>query len=108
MAGRKGLRPHLWKVQGKIPHDQYVAWQKAKAQAQFRDEPWTLTFDEFQRVWRDHWMLRGRSIDDYCMTRLDYEKGWDRDNTVCMQRLEHLRRKFLWRKQNRAKIPTTA
>lgn len=88
----KKPRPHVWKVQGEIPHQQFVAWQRMRAQANFRKEAWTLTFEEFQEIWQPYWHLRGRASRDYCLTRWDYDLPWDRDNTVCMERREHLKR----------------
>lgn len=84
----KKTRPHVWIVQGEIPHAQYVAWQRMKAQAAFRKEPWTLSFTEFQWLWRDHWHLRGRVKGTYCLSRLDPTGPWSKTNTVCIARAE--------------------
>lgn len=89
---RTGTRPHVWKVQGLVPHQQYIAWQRAKAQAAFRDEAWTLTFEQFQTVWCGQWERRGRLRDDYCMTREDSQGAWSIDNVKCIPRLEYLRK----------------
>jgi len=93
MSSRPGPRPHTWIIQGEIPHQQYIAWQRMSCQARFRDEPWDLSFEEFQAVWQPYWHLRGRSVISYCLTREDPELGWTKDNVICIQRIEHLRRK---------------
>lgn len=94
---KSGPRPHCWKVQGELNHEQYIAWLRMKAQAQFRKEPWALSFEEFQGIWHSHWDLRGRGSKDYCLTRVDPEGSWSKDNTACMMRCEHLRRQRLYR-----------
>lgn len=94
---QKVLRPHRWKVQGQIPHDQYVAWSRAKAQAAFRNEQWDLTFEEFQKIWQGYWDQRGRASTDYCMSREDPFGPWTIDNVNCIQRREYLRRQAMYR-----------
>jgi hypothetical protein len=91
MKKHKESRPHLWKVKGEIPHQQYCAWQKMKAQADFRGEPWELTFEQYQEIWGDFWQYKGRGTDDYCLTRYDLTEGWYKDNVKCVQRIQHLR-----------------
>lgn len=88
--GKKGLRPHTWKVQGDIPHEQHIAWLRAKAQANFRKEEWLLTFEEFQTLWEGMWHMRGRHVENYCLTREDSDGPWDTKNTVLVNRREHL------------------
>lgn len=89
---RQGPRPHCWKVQGDIPHKQHLAFLQMRAQANYRKEVFELTFEDFQYLWRDHWDMKGRAIDDYCLTRKDPEGSWDKHNTICLPRIEHLRR----------------
>lgn len=84
-------RPHSWKSgPDEFRHSLYVPWLKAKAQANFRKEEWTLTFEEWFDLWKNDWHKRGRKADSTCMTRLDSEKGWTADNTVLMLRREQL------------------
>lgn len=89
---RSGPRPHVWKVQGEVAHAQYCCWLKMKAQADFRGEPWELSFEDYQRAWQGHWHLKGRGILAYCLTREDPDLGWHLDNVVCIPRQEHFRR----------------
>lgn len=90
--GRKGPRPHTWKVQGQVPHNQYVAWQKMRAQANFRGEEYLLTFEDFQSLWQTNWDSRGRGSDDYCLTREDPDDAWQIGNVACVTRKEYLAR----------------
>lgn len=88
----KGVeRPHMWAV-GPDPekHKLYTPWMRAKAQANFREEGWTMTFDEFYEMWHPYWDQRGRQADDLCMSRLDWNQPWSKDNTYIITRQEHL------------------
>ena len=89
---QKILRPNAWKVPGAIPHAQYVAWSRSRAQAHFRNEEWHLTFEEFQQVWQGYWERRGRGSTEYCMSRDDPERAWAIGNVSCIQRREYLSR----------------
>lgn len=95
---RQGPRPHCWKVQGEIPHQQYLSWLQMKAQANYRGEVFALSFEEFQRLWQGHWEQKGRGITDYCLTREDHKGAWIWGNVICMPRIEHLRRQKQYKK----------
>lgn len=94
---RQGPRPHVWKVQGLVPHQQHLAWMQMKAQATFRGEEFNLTLEEYQYLWRDNWDMKGRGSEEYCLTRDDPEGPWDIKNTQCVQRIVHLRRQKLYK-----------
>lgn len=89
---RTGPRPQCWKVQGEIPHKQYLAWLQMKAQASYRKELWMLTFEDFQQLWLGRWDRKGRGINDYCLTREDPDGAWVMGNVFCLERREHLKR----------------
>lgn len=89
---RQGPRPHVWKVKGEIPHQQYCAWLQARAQASYRSESFELTFEQFQALWAEHWHQKGRQSQDYCLTRIDPDGAWCEGNVEAMPRLDHLRR----------------
>jgi hypothetical protein len=67
----------------------YHPWQLAKAQAKFRGEEFTLTFDQYYNIWLPLWDQRGRKSGDMCMTRRDESRGWTKTNTVILTRKEH-------------------
>lgn len=84
------LRPNAW-LSGPDPlrHLQYHKWLQQRNQANFRGEPWSLSFESFVDKWTEHWHKRGRGADDYCMTREDPDGEWDEVNTVVITRAEH-------------------
>lgn len=88
-----GPRPHTW-ITGPDPirHEKYTAWLRCKAQAAYRGEPWEITFQEYERIWRDHWHLRSRTSSGIQMMRKDYDKPWSRHNVVLVDRPEFHRR----------------
>lgn len=96
---RKGIRPHTWKVQGELNHSQYLVFLQMRAQANYRGEKFSLTFEEFQSLWAEHWHLKGRSSDDYCLTREDPDGDWVLANVKCIPRVEHLRRQRRYKKE---------
>lgn len=91
----RGPRPQTW-MSGPDPmrHDQYTAWMRARAQANFREEGWQMTFEEFETLWNENgnWHQRGRGADDLLMTRRDPSKPWSRDNCYIELRKLHLKR----------------
>lgn len=89
----KGVaRPHTW-ISGpdQFRHEMYMPWLRAKAQANFRKEGWTLTFEEFFELWKNDWDNRGRQPENVCMTRIDKDMPWSNDNVIIVTRLDHLR-----------------
>ena len=67
-------------------------WHRQKAQANFRNEPWELTFEDFKKIWTETtWPRRGRAPDCLCMTRYpDLEGAWSIDNVVLIDRTNHV------------------
>lgn len=94
---RQGPRPHVWKVQGQVPHEQHLAWMQMRAQANYRGEEFLLTLEDFQSLWKDKWDMKGRSSDSYCLTRNDPDGAWELSNVACIPRIEHLRRQKLYK-----------
>jgi hypothetical protein len=88
---QRGPRPHLWKYPDPLEHEQHIAWMRMSAQARFRGEAWDLGFEDFKEIWNPVWHLRGRGRNDYCLTRLDPDLAWTRENTTATPRLQHLR-----------------
>ena len=89
---RQGPRPHVW-VSGPDPfrHKQHIAFLRQKAQANFRDEGWQFTFEQWLAVWGDLIEYRGRQKGSMTMVRIDYEKPWSPENARIVDRKEHSR-----------------
>jgi hypothetical protein len=90
---KRGQRPNAWRSgPDPLDHAQYRTWIQARNQANFRGEGWTVTFTEFQELWREHWAHKGRGSNDYCMTRSDVEGAWELGNVEVIPRHEHFSR----------------
>ena len=88
---RKAPRPHVWKIgPDEDRHRMYQPWLCSKAQANFRQEGWTLEFEDYYQLWKNDWDNRGRMPENMCMTRLDKDAPWSVDNVVIITRKEHL------------------
>lgn len=86
----RGQRPHIWLV-GPDPvlRGKYLVWLQQRNQAQWRDEVWTLSFPDWVDKWGDLYDQRGRERGCYCMTRIDREQPWTRENTHVISRHDH-------------------
>lgn len=84
-------RPALWKSgPDEYRHEIYQAFLKRRAQANFRQEGWAMDYEEFYDLWKDDWNNRGRLSHQVCMSRIDDEKPWTRDNTHVRLRYDQL------------------
>jgi hypothetical protein len=65
---------------------------KARAQADFREEPWDFAFEDYYQMWNGLWDQRGRASDNLCMTRINWDGAWTRDNVELVTRKQHCQR----------------
>lgn len=87
---RKGPAPWLWRTgPDPVRHQQYIAWQRARAQCRFRGEAWNLTFEDWVEFWGDDWERRGRLPGQVRMTRIDWDQPWQLANMAKMDQQEH-------------------
>ena len=88
-----GPRPYMW-VSGPDPlrHKQYRAYVQQKNQAQFRNEDWQLTFEEWLGIWGTEYHRRGRTSKSLCLTRWDLEDSWTVSNCFLLERGAHMQR----------------
>lgn len=89
---RTDPRPNAWKVKGEQAHTQHIAWHRQRSQAHYRGEEWHLSFEQFQQLWQEHWLDRGKSNTSYCMSRQDPELPWAWGNAEVIPRIDHLKR----------------
>lgn len=94
MGRKQGVYPHVW-ASGPDPldHKLYTDCQRARAQAWYRGEEWTITESEYIALWRkdDQYKLKGRSNHNLCLVRKDYDQGWHLWNVEIRSREEHYR-----------------
>ena len=103
MPNKKGPRPHLWKW-GEDPwvKEKNVAFLKARCQAKYRNEKWTLDFPTFSTLWtKKKWEQKGIKADCLCMSRQDPKKGWIKDNVFFVARAGNQLRLRQMRNQTR-------
>ena len=83
-------RPYMW-VSGPDPltHRQYRAWVQQRNQASWREETWTVTFEQYQQLWTDLWAQRGRLKTSYMMTRINSDLPWTVSNCCVITRQQH-------------------
>ena len=89
-----GERPHVW-ISGPDPvrHAQYTGWLKAKAQAQYRKETWSITFEQWVELWGDAWSRRGRGRGCVMLKRRSLDQAWTVDNAHLRERTRKERKK---------------
>lgn len=88
------INPSRWKSgPDLVSHEQYYAWLKHRAQANFRKEEYSLTWEEWTDLWGNgKWEQRGRGRDDLCLMQLDRAAGWHKHNVEVVPRVEYLKR----------------
>jgi hypothetical protein len=83
--------PDLW-CTGPDPlrHEIYYAYLKHQAQARFRKEDYTLTFEDWESLWTtERWLQRGRKIDNLCLQQKEPGDGWHLNNVEVVTRRKH-------------------
>lgn len=86
--------PEKW-VTGPDPYrrNKYYAFLKHKAQARYRGESYTLTWPDWEALWRDDlWEQRGKGSRSLCLAQVDQEKGWHVNNVEIIERRDQVSR----------------
>lgn len=84
-------RPCMWKSgPDELRHEIYKAFLCRRAQANFREEGWTMNFEEFFDLWHKDWHNKGRLSHNVCMSRHDISKPWTRENSYIRSRYDQL------------------
>lgn len=82
--------PKYWST-GPDPviRDMYYGFLKHRAQARFRSEPYSLTWEDWQCLWnKDSWQHKGKQMHSLTLTRVCRDLPWDLSNcVVCERRL---------------------
>ena len=76
-----------------IDHKLYNDCMKARAQAYYRGEQWSISEQEYIELWRrdDRYLRKGRTRHSLCMIRLDPRLPWSVDNVEIISRLDHFK-----------------
>jgi hypothetical protein len=94
--GRPGRysNPETWKSGPDLfQREKYYAYLKHKSQARFRNEPYDLTWADWQTLWPDdRFDKRGRSKESLCISRLNRNDSWNLNNCLVTERYNHLKR----------------
>ena len=88
---RSAPRPHLRKYPDPVDNKLFMDWMRARAQAKYFDQDWTITDTDYIQLWRVNarYKNKGRANDQFCLVRKDYDRGWHLDNVHIVTRLEH-------------------
>ena len=88
---RSGPRPHIRRYPDPVDHQLFTDCMRARAQAWYMGQEWTITEDEYIGLWRknDLYKQKGRHSNEYCLTRVNYDKDWTIDNVQLITREEH-------------------
>lgn len=68
------------------------AYARAKCQADFRQEEWQLSYEDYCEFWPDPhiWNQRGRKLESLVLARYDDSRGWNRSNVAQITRSNQL------------------
>lgn len=73
-----------------VRHDKYYAYLKHQAQAKFRKEQHTLTWDQWEALWPDElWHQRGRKAHNLCLQQTAPGLGWHWSTVEVVPRRKH-------------------
>lgn len=101
MRGRgAGPRPHLW-ISGPDPelHYRRTQFSRRRAQANYRQEGWSLTVEQWNQLWPLHlWRQRGKAKHHLIMTRIDPDLPWQWGNVVVKPRVGNMSRMKKWKR----------
>ena len=88
---RTDPRPHIRRYPDVVDNKLFMDCMRARAQAWYMGQEWTITEDEYIKLWRtgDKYKNKGRRNEDFCLVRKDYDRGWHLDNVHIVTRLEH-------------------
>lgn len=71
--------------------NKYYAWLKHRSQAAYRSESHSLTWNDWQTLWKDKlWDQRGQKGYQLCLAQIDSKLGWHMNNVAVMTRKEQL------------------
>lgn len=90
---RKGPNPGIW-ITGpdKAVHKHYYRFLRAKAQARFWGQEWTITWEDYLDLYKTMHGRWSRSNKHKNLVRIDTTEGWHIWNVQLMTRIQAMRR----------------
>jgi len=99
---RKGPQPKIWKTgPDKAIHKHYYRFLRAKAQARFWQQEWTISWEDYLDLYKTMLGRWSRATKHKNLTRIDTTEGWHIWNVQLMTRLTAMRRSTKGRKRIR-------
>lgn len=91
---RRRQTPEKWKTgPDPLTREKYYAYLKHRAQANYRNEDYSLSWEDWHAMWDDaSFLQRGRSSHSLCIAMKDRELGWHAYNVEIVNRSEALSR----------------
>jgi hypothetical protein len=71
-----------------------TGYNRMKAQCKFRKEPFYITWEQFQDLWKGNWHNRGHALTCMCLSRKDDALPWNIENTQLIYREDWHRKRF--------------
>lgn len=93
-ARRRNIDPNTWITGPDLNRrNKYYAYLKHKAQARYRGESYSLSFQEWETLWQDDvWEQRGKTADSLCLAQIDCKQGWHVNNLEIIPRKQQVSR----------------
>lgn len=87
-TAEKSKRRKYWKSgTDLLDHEKYYAWLKHRAQARYRKEDYSLTWEQWWTLWPNElWNRRGRGADCVRLKMINKSLGWHISNVEVVPR----------------------
>ena len=109
--GAKGLeRPHTWATgTDPLKHEMFFEWHLSRAQYNYRYKhkldpgQWKLEFEDWCNLWEGKWHNRGRKADNFCISKINPEGDWTKNNIEIIERSHHTRKQADFKRLKKAR-----
>lgn len=99
--GAKGPQQDRWLITDPELRQLRYRFLRARCQARYWGQEWTLTWKQFAEVCKPYMDKMGRNVNDMNITRKDLAKGWIKKNVQMMKRIDACKRTLLKDKNGR-------
>lgn len=93
-ARPRRIDPNTWVTGPDLyRRNKYYAYLKHRAQASYRGESYSLTWEDWETLWSDDlWEQRGKSAESLCLAQCDITLGWHVNNVEIIPRKQQVSR----------------